>query len=369
MYLLYGLKVKDIAELFGVSRQTITRRMRSNGLRKLDMYSAMTDQELDAIIAEIQHSHPNTGYRMMKSFLHASGLLVQITRVRDSLRRVDPTGTEVRAMANRTLRRRQYSVPAPNAMWHIDGNHKLIRWRFVIHAGIDGFSRLIVYLSSATNNRASTVLNSFIGAVEKFGLPSRVRSDKGGENVEVAHFMVAHRGENRNSHITGRSVHNQRIERLWRDVYIQVLDPFHILFHNLEREGLLDPDNESHLFALHWAFLPQLQKQLAFFMDAWNHHSLRTAGSQSPYQLWTSFRHLEDPDQVEADYGIDWDGPYGFDDLGGQAAQVEVPQVQLERHLTEENMARLPDPSVPFMDALDIYIATLQQLIQPELDE
>ncbi|KAK5600600.1 hypothetical protein CRENBAI_010406 [Crenichthys baileyi] len=41
------------------------------------MYSAMSDQELDAVIAEIHQSHPNTGYRMMKSFLHARGLLVQ----------------------------------------------------------------------------------------------------------------------------------------------------------------------------------------------------------------------------------------------------------------------------------------------------
>ncbi|XP_062304625.1 uncharacterized protein LOC134009010 isoform X2 [Osmerus eperlanus] len=214
--------------------------------RMSDMYSALSEEELDAVIAEIHQSHPNTGYRMMKSFLHARGLLVQITRVRDSLKRVDPIGNEVRAMANRTLRRRQYSVPAPNAMWHIDGNHKLIRWRFVVHGGIDGFSRLIVYLSAATNNRASTVLESFIGGINKFGLPSRVRSDKGGENIDVAQFMVEHRGENRNSHITGRSVHNQRIERLWRDVYIQVLDPFHVLFRNLEREGMLNPDDESY---------------------------------------------------------------------------------------------------------------------------
>lgn len=67
---------------------------------------------------------------------------------------------------------------------------------------------------------------------------------------------------------------------------------------------------------------------------------------------------------MEADYGIDWDGPYGFDDLRGASEQVEVPRVQLQRRLTEEDTARLPDPNVPFLDALDIYTATLQQLIQ-----
>jgi len=42
-----------------------------------------------------------------------------------------------------------------NASWHIDGNHKMIRWRFVIHAAIDGYSRLIPYLYCAKNNSSS----------------------------------------------------------------------------------------------------------------------------------------------------------------------------------------------------------------------
>ena len=43
------------------------------------------------------------------------------------------------------------------------------RWRFVVHGGIDGFSRLIVYLSAATNNRAATVLRSFLEAANVYG--------------------------------------------------------------------------------------------------------------------------------------------------------------------------------------------------------
>ena len=35
---------------------------------------------------------------------------------------------------------------------YMDGNYKLIRWYFVLHGGIDGFSRTIVYFACVDNN-------------------------------------------------------------------------------------------------------------------------------------------------------------------------------------------------------------------------
>lgn len=62
----------------------------------------------------------------------------------------------------------------------------------MIHGGIDGYSRKVMFLHASDNNKASTVLSSFVAAVQLFGVPKRVRSDKGGENVEVARFMLEH---------------------------------------------------------------------------------------------------------------------------------------------------------------------------------
>ena len=61
----------------------------------------------------------------------------------------------------------------------------LYRWRFVVHGRIDGFSRFIVYLSCNTNNRSSTVFKLFHIAVQDYGIPDRLQSDKRGGNVKV----------------------------------------------------------------------------------------------------------------------------------------------------------------------------------------
>ena len=133
----------------------------------------------------------------------------------------------------------------------IDENHKLVRWRMVVHGGIDGFSRMIVYLNCLANNKATTVLQLFDSAVKKYGLLSRVRSDSGTENYEIGRYMLERRGLDR-----GRSsVHNQYIERLWRDVFQTVLQVYYRLFYHMEHLGILDPLNEQQLFALHYKLL------------------------------------------------------------------------------------------------------------------
>ena len=44
----------------------------------------------------------------------------------ESLIRIDEAAVAMRW--SQVIRRRVYQVPGPNALWHIDGNHKLIRY-------------------------------------------------------------------------------------------------------------------------------------------------------------------------------------------------------------------------------------------------
>ena len=157
----------------------------------------------------------------------------------------------------------------------------------VVHGAIDGYSRLITYLNCNTDNRATTVLSQFLKATCLYGLPSRVRSDYGGENFQVALFMNLLQGTDRSSFITGESVHNQRIERLWRDVFLHVLLPFYTMFYSLEDAQLLDPSNEIHKLSVHMVFKKEIQKSLERFMEAWNSHALRTENNRTPPQIWT----------------------------------------------------------------------------------
>lgn len=237
----------------------------------------------------------------------------------------------------------------------------------MIHGGIDGFSRMIVYLKSAANNRASTVVGHFMKAVESFGLPSRIRCDKGGENVAVGKYMLEKRGIDRGSVIVGRSVHNQRIERLWRDVFNGVTQLYHRLFYAMEDEGILDVNNVQHLFALHYVFLPRIDRALQAFASGWNHHPLSTCKHKSPLQLYTEGMILLNHNGVPAlDYSNPVDtGEYGVEyDL--ESVDLEIESIDIPAVTVSHDDTILQGLVNPLQESsnygIELYLQTLEYL-------
>lgn len=210
----------------------------------------------------------------------------------------------------------------------------------------------------------------FLQAIGQYGLPSRIRCDQGRENVRVAQHMLHHRGVERRSVLVGSSVHNQRIERLWKDSHRCVTSMFYRLFYYLEQNNLLNPITEEHLFALHYVFLPRINRALKQFQAAWNDHGVRTERGQTPNQLFTAgalrLRHSGLPAldfflTVPEDYGYEEEGTApDEDDEGG----IEVPPLRIQ--LTDDQISELQTNVNPLENSDDygisLYLRTLQIL-------
>lgn len=90
------------------------------------------------------------------------------------------------------LKRREYLSPGPNFIWHLDGYDKLKPFGFAVHACIDGYSRMLMWLEVAnTNNNPRVVAFHYLNTLKKYNLiPTLVRSDKGSEKTLIESLQV-----------------------------------------------------------------------------------------------------------------------------------------------------------------------------------
>ncbi|KAK7059525.1 Integrase catalytic domain-containing protein [Favolaschia claudopus] len=263
-----GNSYEQIAQALGVDRKTLYWQLEKAGIpRARRSFTAISDEALDEVVSEISLAHPFVGSVIVSGHLESRGIHLPRLRVQDSLRRVDEIDVLVRWAG--IIKGRVYKVRVSNALWHHDGNEKLRPWGFYVHGC-----------------RKMTVANLFQAAVAVFGWPRRMRGDFGTENNEVERLMILYWGMLHRAYLRGRSRHNVRIERLWRDVRKDALETFRQIFDYLEKNDLLDMENPIHSTCLFLVFQRRIQAALDRARDAWNHHRMRTQHDKTPIAIY-----------------------------------------------------------------------------------
>ena len=182
--------------------------------------------------------------------------------------------------------RRQYQVPGPNSLWHLDGNHKLFDGNSLCIAELIDFHVCVFTWLVQQTITLIPLRDVFLSPVAEFCRPYRVRSNHGMENVEVAQQIIACVGKRPGSHITGSPVHNQRIQQLWCNYFCCVRLLLYNLFYFMEDTGIFSSDSENDMFCLYFIFTPLINQALRLFKCSSNNHKLLTEGNLTPHQLY-----------------------------------------------------------------------------------
>ena len=147
------------------------------------------------------------------------------------------------------------------------------------------FHDVLFTLSVLTITMQIQSWSHFSEGLAEFCIPDRVCSDHGRENINVWRHMLSIHNDPA-CVLTWSSTHNERVERLWRDVYQDVTSSFVVAFKTLESKQMLNPLNEVDIFCLHYIFIPRVNKCLHDFQGAWNNHALSTEENITPIQLF-----------------------------------------------------------------------------------
>ena len=100
-----------------VSERTIRQRRAAYDMPLVNSgnFSSIADDQLDEEVRSILQVSPNSSERMVVGGIRARGLIVQRSRVRASILRIDPVSRELRqhTIAYKTV----YNVLTPNSLW------------------------------------------------------------------------------------------------------------------------------------------------------------------------------------------------------------------------------------------------------------
>ncbi len=140
----------------------------------------------------------------------------------------------------------------------------------------------------------------------------------------------------------------------------------------MEELHILDVGYDAQLWALHYVFLPRVQRNLDTFIQQWNSHGLTSEHGNSPYQLFTS--------GILESHGSQYTGVQAFMEDGRQeqeGADAEREDENSDTHdyiqrpalsmiqcpLTQNQLTELQGRVSPIDDGDSIGIETYKQVV------
>lgn len=271
-----------------ISMRTLSRILAQNRFKRKNINESPIEEIVLAIILELEGSGCNLGYKSMCQRLKkVYKLKVKQKTVMKLLKIIDPEGVEARSRYK--LKRRIYSVPGPNYLYHADGYDKLKKFGFAIYGFIDGFSRKVLSLNvSMSNNCPEIIAYYYLQLIKKHEfLPTIIRTDNGTEvsHMESLHIALRyhhadeHAGEK--SFLKGKSTHNQRIESYWRQFRQHMGDFYLNLFKKMEYENFIKINNPLHIDCLRYCFGHLIEEDINITKKEWNEHRMRKQSSRN----------------------------------------------------------------------------------------
>ena len=196
---------------------------------------------------------------MVKRHLVAEGVHVQSNCIRKAIHDIVPSlTTRKRPLINR----RVYYVPCPNYLWPIDGNHKWFDG--ALWYTMDGFSRLVTFCRCSDNNKTVTVFCSFKRLCQNMG-DQFVSEQIMGEKILIFGGTWQHSGETMPVQwlLEVPYTTKESSATIEHEEVVAVSKPE---FFQLERQDILGSLNGTHLFCLHYVYLPRINKAFLEFV-------------------------------------------------------------------------------------------------------
>ncbi|KAI1451350.1 hypothetical protein F4805DRAFT_451796 [Annulohypoxylon moriforme] len=235
-----------------------------------------------------------------------------------------PEVVQQRSQIAAVIRRdRKFVVPGPNYMWCMDGYQKLRFAGFEIYAGIDAYSRYILWASlDRSSSLALVILYQWLVTVITLKMRSWItRVDHGVETPVMAQVQfqlaMASRPELRirrsdgtvevlvqgfritDSNVWAGSHGNRRIEGWWRFTRQGVTDRWIQYFEYLRDRGMFNRNVTPDLAASYAIYAPLLRRDLHEFVTQWNNHRIRYQPGKNhviPGHVRMLWQNLDNPD-------------------------------------------------------------------------